>query len=75
MTDAPVLWAPAEQAPPALGRRSVSRAGKRLGVNSERHTHHYPAADLLGKLMVPIVIEVKARSVDELGGLVRHSGE
>ncbi|GAA0331542.1 XRE family transcriptional regulator [Sphingomonas oligophenolica] len=67
--------APAEQAPPAVGRRSVSRAGKWLGVNSERHTHHYPAADLLGKLMVPIIIEVKARSVDELGGLVRHSGE
>ena len=67
--------APAEQVPPAVGRRSVSRAGKWLGVHSERHTHHYPAADLLGKLMVPIVIEVKARSVDELGGLVRHSGE
>ncbi|MEO7691924.1 MAG: XRE family transcriptional regulator [Sphingomonas sp.] len=66
--------APQEQAPAALGRRSVSRAGKWLAA-SERHTHHYPAADLLGKMMVPIIIEVKARSIDELGGLVRHSGE
>jgi transcriptional regulator with XRE-family HTH domain len=66
--------APQEQAPAALGRRSVSRAGKWLAA-SERHTHHYPAADLLGKLMVPIIIEVKARSIEELGGLVRHSGE
>jgi len=66
--------APHEQAPAALGRRSVSRAGEWL-VASERHTHHYPAADLLGKMMVPIIIEVKARSIDELGGLVRHSGE
>lgn len=65
---------PQEQAPAALGRRSVSRAGKWLAA-SERHTHHYPAADLLGKMMVPIIIEVKARSIDELGGLVRHSGE
>jgi len=47
--------APQEQAPAALGRRSVSRAGKWLAV--------------------PIIIEVKARSIDELGGLVRHSGE
>lgn len=66
---------PAEQAPPAVGRRSVSRADDRPKVPSERHTHHYPAAELLGKMMVPIVIEVKARSVDEMGGLVRHSGE
>ena len=66
--------APQERAPAALGRRSVSRAGKWLAA-SERHTHHYPAADLLGKMMVPIIIEVKARSIDELGGLVRHSGE
>jgi mannose-6-phosphate isomerase-like protein (cupin superfamily) len=26
-------------------------------------------------MMVPIIIDVQARSVDELGGLVRHSGE
>jgi transcriptional regulator with XRE-family HTH domain len=62
-------------APPGVGRRSVSRAGRTQGASSERHTHYYPAAELLGKMMVPIVIEVKARSVDELGGLVRHTGE
>jgi len=67
--------APTAQPPAALGRRSVQRAGKLPGASSERHTHHYPAADLLGKMMVPIIIEVKARSIDELGGLVRHSGE
>jgi len=67
--------APTEQPPAAVGRRSVQRAGKWPEASSERHTHHYPAADLLGKMMVPIIIEVKARSIDELGGLVRHSGE
>lgn len=66
-----------EQAPPqlAVGRRSVTRAGEELDAESEQHLHHYPAADLLGKMMVPIIIEVQARSVDELGGLVRHAGE
>lgn len=62
-------------APVAVGRRSVTRAGEELEAESERHAHHYPAADLLGKMMVPIIIDVRARSVEELGGLVRHSGE
>jgi transcriptional regulator with XRE-family HTH domain len=67
----------AEQAPAAVavGRRSVTRAGEELEAESERHAHHYPAADLLGKMMIPIIIEVQARSVEELGGLVRHAGE
>ena len=59
----------------AVGRRSVTRAGEALDADSEKHLHHYPAADLLGKMMTPIIIEVQARSVDELGGLVRHAGE
>ena len=65
-----------EAGPPiAVGRRSVTRAGEALHAGSEKHVHHYPAADLLGKMMIPIVIDVQARSVDELGGLVRHGGE
>ena len=59
----------------AVGRRSVTRAGEELEAESERHAHHYPAAELLGKMMVPIIIDVQAQSVEELGGLVRHSGE
>ncbi len=62
-------------APVAVGRRSVTRAGHEMDADSERHVHHYPAAELLGKMMIPIIIDVQARSVDELGGLVRHAGE
>jgi transcriptional regulator with XRE-family HTH domain len=62
-------------APIAVGRRSVTRAGEALDAESEKHVHHYPAADLLGKMMIPIIIDVQAKSVDELGGLVRHGGE
>ncbi|WP_081774260.1 helix-turn-helix domain-containing protein [Sphingomonas sp. URHD0057] len=61
--------------PAAIGRRSVTRAGEELDAESERHIHHYPAADLLGKMMIPIIIDIQARSVEELGGLVRHAGE
>jgi transcriptional regulator with XRE-family HTH domain len=60
---------------PATGRRSVTRAGSEPWADSERHSHLYPAADLLGKMMVPIIINVSARSVEEIGGLVRHGGE
>jgi transcriptional regulator with XRE-family HTH domain len=66
------------QPPPtavALGRRSVTKAGEEFEAESECHAHHYPAAELLGKMMIPIVIDVRAQSVVELGGLVRHSGE
>jgi len=71
-----MLAAPPERsAPVAVGRRSVTRAGEGLDADSEKHMHHYPAADLLGKMMIPIIIDVQARSVDELGGLVRHGGE
>ena len=61
--------------PAAVGRRSVARAGHEPEADSERHSHLYPAADLLGKMMIPIIINVRARSVEELGGLVRHAGE
>ena len=71
-----ILAAPDQVAAPvAVGRRSVTRAGEALDAESEKHVHHYPAADLLGKMMTPIIIDVQARSVDELGGLVRHGGE
>ena len=71
-----ILASPEERAAPvALGRRSITRAGEALDADSEKHVHHYPAADLLGKMMIPIIIDVQARSVDELGGLVRHGGE
>lgn len=70
-----ILTSQGAGAPIAVGRRSVTRAGEALDAGSEKHVHHYPAADLLGKKMIPIVIDVQARSIDELGGLVRHGGE
>jgi len=71
-----ILASPDERsAPLAVGRRSITRAGEALDAESEKHVHHYPASDLLGKMMIPIIIDVQARSIDELGGLVRHGGE
>ncbi|HWU91778.1 MAG TPA: XRE family transcriptional regulator [Sphingomicrobium sp.] len=63
---------PATSAP---GRRSVTRAGEEPLAESESYNHFYPAADLVGKMMTPILIDIRATSLDEMGGLVRHSGE
>ena len=64
-----------EPASSSAGRRSVTRAGHELLADSESYNHFYPAADLVGKMMTPILIDVQATSLDEMGGLVRHSGE
>ena len=69
-----ISGAPPPSSPAALGRRSVARAGRLPSYDEERRVH-FPAADLLGKLMEPAVIDVRARSVDEVGGLIRHAGE
>ena len=66
--------APPQPSPGALGRRTIARAGKSASADHEKRLF-FPAADLLGKIMEPAIIEVRARSVDEVGGLVRHAGE
>ena len=57
------------------GRRSITRAGEGLAVQTENYGHLYPGADLLNKRLVPIVAELHARSLAEFGELIRHAGE
>ena len=57
------------------GRRSVSRQGEGSVIDTPNYGHVYPATDLLNKQMVPIFGQPKARTLDEFGELLRHSGE
>lgn len=57
------------------GRRSVTHAGEGRSIASKNYLHVYPATDLLNKRLIPIVVEIRARSLKEFGELVRHSGE
>ncbi|MDJ0656992.1 MAG: XRE family transcriptional regulator [Xanthomonadales bacterium] len=59
----------------AAGRRSVTRHGEPDIVETDNYRHFYPNTDLLRRPFVPIVAEMKARTLDEFGPLVRHSGE
>ena len=57
------------------GRRSITRAGEGRVIETEPYEHIYPASDLLNKRFVPIVAEIRARSVSEFSELIRHPGE
>ncbi len=59
----------------AAGRRSVTRRDEPEVIETDNYLHYYPNTDLLRRPFVPIVAELKARSLEEFGPLVRHSGE
>lgn len=66
----------APAAPPSVtARRSISRAGQGLRVSTPHYDYLYLCGDLTGKRMLPIMAEVRARSLDEFGPLLRHAGE
>jgi transcriptional regulator with XRE-family HTH domain len=57
------------------GRRSIARAGEGKAIQTKNYAHLYPAWDLLHKSIIPIVAELRARSLEEFGELIRHPGE
>ena len=59
----------------ATSRRSISRADDGSVVDTENYKYVYLCTDLLKKKFVPIVAEIRARSLEEFGELVRHAGE
>jgi transcriptional regulator with XRE-family HTH domain len=65
----------APDAAPLHGRRSITRAGEGRSIESKNYLHLYPATELLHKRLIPIIVEIRARSLEEFGELVRHSGE
>ena len=75
--DIGVLFSSEAAAPLSLvtGRRSITRAGEGRLIDTEPYEHVYPATDLLNKRFVPIVVEVRARSLSEFSELIRHPGE
>jgi transcriptional regulator with XRE-family HTH domain len=59
----------------ASGRRSITRAGEGKAIETKNYSHLYPAWELLNKSIIPIVAELRARSLEEFGELIRHPGE
>ncbi|QBE65404.1 helix-turn-helix domain-containing protein [Pseudoduganella lutea] len=69
----PSVAPPAGPAP--SGRRSITRAGSGYAIETSNYAHLYPAADLLNKRIVPIIADIRARTLKEFGELIRHPGE
>lgn len=58
-----------------LGRKSFTPAGEGMMIVTPNYDYAYVCADLAGKKMAPIVVDIRARTIKEFGPLTRHSGE
>ena len=67
---------PTEQASqPVTARRSIGRIDQAIRVNTRNYDYYYLCAELRRKRMIPILTRIRAKSVEEFGELVHHSGE
>lgn len=57
------------------GRRSINREGDAQLVSTRNYDYWYLNTDVVQKRLIPILTEVRARSLKEFGELVKHSGE
>jgi len=65
-----------EAAGPAVtARRSIGRIEDAIRVNTPNYDYYYLCPELRRKRMIPVVTRVRAKSLEEFGALVHHSGE
>ena len=71
------LFAEGEEAanPAVTARRSVGSLERALHVETPNYDYHYLSTELRGKLMIPLLTRIRARSLEEFGALIRHPGE
>lgn len=70
----PQLFVAAES-PGVSGRRTLTRAGEGRTRLTPTYEHELLGVELAQKKMVPFKTRVRARSIDEFAGWVRHPGE
>ncbi len=59
----------------ASGRRTATRRGEPVRMSTAQYHYDVHATELSHKTMVPMELEVRARSVDEFDHMSRHDGE
>jgi transcriptional regulator with XRE-family HTH domain len=64
-----------ETAGRAMTRRSVGTLEGAIHVDSRNYEYFFLCPELRKKRMIPLVARVRARTLEEFGELVRHSGE
>src|SRR5450755_4574030 len=61
--------------PAVTARRSIGRTEDAVRVNTKNYDYHYLCPELRRKRMIPVVTRIRAKSAEEFGALVHHSGE
>ena len=71
------LFAEQAEAPeqPVTARRSIGRIEDAIRVNTPNYDYYYLCPELRRKRMIPVLTRVRAKTIEEFGELVRHSGE
>lgn len=57
------------------GRRAYTPPGQGRAVETKPYLYRYLCTELTGKKMTPIVGVIRATSIEEVGGFLRHQGE
>ena len=60
---------------PVTARRSIGRIADAIRVNTDNYDYYYLCPELRRKRMIPVLTRVRAKSIEEFGELVHHSGE
>ena len=66
---------PADIEPAVTARRSIGITDDAVRVNTKNYDYYYLCPELRRKRMIPILTRIRAKSAQEFGDLVRHSGE
>ena len=71
------LFADSADAPEAsvTARRSIGTTERAIQVTTPNYDYHYLCPELRRKRMIPILTNIRAKTVEQFGDLVRHSGE
>lgn len=57
------------------GRRSIGRMADAVRVETPNYDYYYLCTELRQKRMVPILTRIRAKTLEQFGDLVSHSGE
>ena len=66
---------PVPENPVATGRRSIAGEANSITVASRNYDDKYLCSELRRKIITPIIVDVKAASIEDFGPLITHDGE
>ncbi len=56
-------------------RRSLGDLARSVRVETPNYDYHYLCSELRRKRMIPVITQIRAKSLEQFGSLMRHAGE